>query len=126
VIKILLDQGLPCSAATLLREAGWDVQHVSERGLSHASDVQIMELARQEQRMVVTLDADFHAVLAISGACVPSVLRIRREGLKAVQLAALVQRVLLLAGAELDAGAMVTVANDKIRIKQLPIARSLT
>ncbi len=58
MIKLLLDQGLPRSAAALLRDAGWDVQHVSERGLSQASDAHIMELARQEARAEVTLDVD--------------------------------------------------------------------
>ncbi len=70
MIKMLLDQGLPRTAAGLLRERGWDVQHVSERGMSRAEDSAIIDLARLEQRMVVTLDADFHALLAVSGATV--------------------------------------------------------
>lgn len=61
MIAVLLDQGLPRTAAGLLREIGWDVQHVSERGMSQAEDVAIIEVARQEGRVVVTLDADFHA-----------------------------------------------------------------
>jgi predicted nuclease of predicted toxin-antitoxin system len=73
MIKMLLDQGLPRTAASLLRERGWDVQHVSERGMSRAEDSAIIALARLEQRMVVTLDADFHALLAVSGATGPSV-----------------------------------------------------
>lgn len=52
MIKILLDQGLPHTAAGLLRERGWDVQHVSERGMSRAEDVAIIDLGRLEQRMV--------------------------------------------------------------------------
>ena len=83
MIKMLLDQGLPRTAASLLRERGWDAQHVSERGMSRAEDSVIIDLARLEQRMVVTLDADFHALLAVSGAIGPSVLRIRMEGQKA-------------------------------------------
>lgn len=86
MIKMLLDEGLPRTAANLLRERGWDVQHVSERGISTAEDAAIIAIARQEQRMVVTLDADFHALVAVSGATGPSVLRIRMEGQKADQL----------------------------------------
>lgn len=121
--RVLLDQGLPRSAASLLRELGWDVQHVSERGMSKAEDVAIIEIACQEQRVVVTLDADFHALLAVSGAKLPSVVRIRSEGLKAAQIAALLQQVFAVAGNELGHGAMVTVLDGKIRIKHLPIVK---
>ena len=123
MIKMLLDQGLPRTAASLLRERGWDVQHVSERGMSKAKDAAIIALARQEQRMVVTLDADFHALLAVAGATGPSVLRIRMEGLKADQVAALIERVLVLASDELSQGAMITLAEGKVRIKLLPVAK---
>jgi predicted nuclease of predicted toxin-antitoxin system len=102
---------------------GWDVQHVGERGMSRAEDVAILQVARQERRVVVTLDADFHALLAASGATGPSVLRIRMQGLKADQAATLIERVLALAGDELGQGAMVTVADAKIRIKRLPITK---
>ena len=121
--KLLLDQGLPRTTASLLRERGWDVQHVSERGMSTAEDASIIALARQEQRMVVTLDADFHTLLAVSGANDPSVLRIRVEGLKSDQVAELVERVLALASDEIQQGAMITLAEGKMRIKLLPIAK---
>jgi predicted nuclease of predicted toxin-antitoxin system len=123
MIAVLLDQGLPRTAAGLLREIGWDVQHVSERGMSQAEDVAIIEVARQEGRAVVTLDADFHALLAVSGAQGPSVLRIRMEGLKADQVATLIEQVFAVAGNALALGAMVTVLDGKIRIKHLPIVK---
>lgn len=123
MIKMLLDQGWPRTAAGLLRERGWDVQHVNERGMSRAEDSAIIALALLEQRMVVTLDADFHALLAVSGATGPSVLRIRMEGLKADQVVALVERVLALANDELHQGAMITLADGKVRIKLLPVSR---
>lgn len=123
MIKVLLDQGLPRSAAGLLRALGWDVQHVSERGMSQATDIAIIDLAHKEQRVVVTLDSDFHALLAVSGAAIPSVIRIRTEGLKAEQIASLVQQVFAVAGNELALGAMATVLDGKIRIKHLPIVK---
>ncbi|MDP1862365.1 MAG: DUF5615 family PIN-like protein [Thiobacillus sp.] len=123
MIAVLLDQGLPRTAAGLLREIGWDAQNVSERGMSQAEDVAIIEVARQEGRVVVTLDADFHALLAVSGAHGPSVLRIRMEGLKADQVTSLIEQVFAVAGNALALGAMVTVLDGKIRIKHLPIVK---
>ena len=123
MIKILLDQGLPRTLATLLREIGWDVQHVSERGMSKAQDIAIIALAKKEQRMVVTLDADFHAHLAVSEAIGPSVLRIRMEGQKAENLAPLIINVLSIAKDEINQGAMITLAKGKVHIKLLPISK---
>ena len=81
--RLLLDQGLPRSTAALLAQAGWDVTHVSEIGMSHADDANILRRARAEQRVCVTLDADFHALLATSAERGPSVVRVRKEGLDA-------------------------------------------
>jgi len=46
--------------------------------MSTASDAIIVRYARENGFVVVTLDADFHALLALSGADAPSVIRIRR------------------------------------------------
>ena len=94
-MKLLLDQGLPRSAARLLREAGIDTIHVSEIGYSTADDAAILERGQTEGRIVVTLDADFHALLARSGATTPPVIRIRIEGLYGQKAADVIQVVLL-------------------------------
>jgi predicted nuclease of predicted toxin-antitoxin system len=121
VILLLLDQGLPRSAASLLRERGIDAVHVGEISMSSASDSAILALARAEDRTVVTLDADFHALLALSSARFPSVIRLRIEGLKGIETAHLIQRVLELAANEVQAGAVVTVTASGVRVKRLPI-----
>ena len=91
--RLLLDQGLPRSTAALLRaENGWDVVHVGERGLARATDAEILEIARRETRICVTLDADFHTLLALSGAASPSTIRVRVEGLDASDLARLLRQ----------------------------------
>jgi hypothetical protein len=54
-MKLLLDQGLPRSAASLLRERGIDAVHVAELGLSAASDAAILERGRETGCVVVTL-----------------------------------------------------------------------
>lgn len=121
MIRLLLDQGLPRSAASLLRERGIDVVHVGEILMSSASDAAILAHARAEHCTVITLDADFHALLALSSAHSPSVIRLRIEGLKGVETANLIQRVLELAGNEIQAGALVAVTARGVRVKRLPI-----
>ncbi len=62
-MKLLLDQGLPRSACARLREFGHEVVHVGDVGMSRASDADILAVARSTGSTVVTLDADFHALL---------------------------------------------------------------
>lgn len=120
-MKLLLDQGLPRSAAALLRNAGVDTVHTGEIGYATADDVAIIEWARQEKRVIVTLDADFHSMLALSGAASPSVIRIRIERLRAEALMELIQRVLSDWSSELAEGAALTVQPDRIRFRRLPL-----
>lgn len=120
-MKVLLDQGLPCSAARLLRDVGIDAVHTGQCGLATANDADILEVARRQGRVVFTLDADFHTLLAMSRAAAPSVVRIRIEGLRADKLAALAQLVVERCRDELAQGAMVSVTEDRIRVRGLPI-----
>jgi predicted nuclease of predicted toxin-antitoxin system len=123
VKRLLLDQGLPHSTATLLDQAGWDVIHVAEIGMSRSADVDILQRARGESRVCITLDADFHALLATSGERSPSVIRIRKEGLGATALAALLQAIWPRVEDALDNGALVTVTERSVRVRHLPVAK---
>jgi len=120
-MRLLLDQGLPRSAADLLSEAGIDTLHVGEIGYSTAEDTEILSRARTEDRVVVTLDADFHSLLAHSGATSPSVIRIRIEGLRADPLARLLHTVCAQIQEDLSHGAVVTVQSGRVRVRRLPL-----
>jgi predicted nuclease of predicted toxin-antitoxin system len=121
-MKLLLDQGLPRSAAVLLRAQEVDAVHVGEIGMATAADADILVQGDQEQRVVVTLDADFHALLALSGALSPSVIRIRIEGLRGEGLVVLLQKVLEEFSEELELGAVVTVQETRMRVRRLPFS----
>ena len=73
--------------------------------------------------VVVTLDADFHTLLALSGLTGPSVIRIRIEGLRGEALAKLIVSVLQVCNDDLVKGAMVSVTENGIRIHRLPVSR---
>ncbi len=122
-MRFLLDQGLPRSAVQLLRNQHHDAVHVSEAGLASAEDSEILTKGREERRVVVTLDADFHALMALSGATEPSVIRIRRQGLTAEPLVGVILEVISLCATDLDAGALVTVRPAAVKIHKLPVVR---
>ncbi len=122
-MRFLLDQGLARSAVEYLRQAGIESVHVGDLGMAAASDAMILEEGFNRKAIVVTLDADFHALLALTDANKPSVIRIRMEGLKGIDVAMMIQRVAEAASEDLEAGAAVTVTDRRIAIKRLPLIR---
>jgi|ERR1039458_917341 predicted nuclease of predicted toxin-antitoxin system len=120
-VHLLLDQGLPRDAAERLRGEGINCTHVGEIGMAAAVDTEILERARLCNRVVVTLDADFHAIMAVRNASKPSVIRIRIEGLNGVAIADLLPRIVQQYGAELAAGCMITVKRRKTTCHQLSL-----
>jgi predicted nuclease of predicted toxin-antitoxin system len=120
-MKLLLDRGLPRSAAVKLRNVSINTIHVSEIGLSAAEDAEIIQRVIEEDRVVVTLDADFHTLLALYEATVPSVIRIRIERLRAQALTDLLVKVINECSEELQQGAAVTIEPSRIRVRRLPL-----
>lgn len=121
MIRVLLDQGLPRGTIPRLRAAGWDAVHVGEIGMSRASDVEILDYARHENRVCITLDADFHALLVLRSEQAPSVVRIRIEGLQAAAMAELLLRIWPRIEPAMREGALVTVTQSQVRIRRLPL-----
>ena len=72
----------------------------------------------------MTLDADFHRLLLLSRSMGPSVIRIRIEGLKGREIAALLTRVLNTSQGDLANGAVVSVTENRVRVRSLPIGRT--
>ena len=122
-MRVLLDQGLPYSTVQYLKSAGWDVLHAADAGMERASDREIIEFARQNNRYCITLDADFHSIIAVDNAQFPSVIRIRQERLKGKDVAELLRRIYSVIEADLKTGAFVTVTNRSLRIRHLPIQK---
>jgi len=120
-MRFLLDQGIPQSVAAHLSAQGFDAVHVQSLGMSRSTDRLILERARTEQRTVITLDADFHALLAVGNEPSPSVVRIRREGLRGDELAGLLHRIWPMIQAQIEAGSMVTITENNVRIRRLPL-----
>ncbi|PNW38160.1 UNVERIFIED_CONTAM: hypothetical protein BEN50_15810 [Euhalothece sp. KZN 001] len=124
-MKLLLDQGLPRSASTLLSAKGIDTIHVGEIGLSSAQDREILEKAGENGYVVVTLDADFHTLLAFTEEVYPSVIRIRIEGLRAEALTNLLVNTITECEQDLIEGSAVIIEPHRIRLRRLPLLNSI-
>jgi len=122
-MRLLLDQGLPRSTGVHFRPAAIEAIHVGDIGLANATDGRILEYAREHGLIVVTLDEDFHARLALTGAATPSVIRVHIEGLRAEGLAALLLPVLQSCAEDLRQGTLISITEAGIRIRRLPLLR---
>ena len=122
-MKLLLDQGLPRSTVEYLKKIGIEAMHVGEIGMAEAEDQEILAYAGRNGCVIVTLDADFHALLARTASAEPSVIRIRIEGLRAEGLTDLLTTVLEICKEDVRKGAMVSVTEQAVRIRRLPLVR---
>jgi predicted nuclease of predicted toxin-antitoxin system len=121
-MKLLLDQGLPPLTAELLRGKGIDAVHVSEVGLSRAEDLRIIELAQTDDRIIITLDADYHATIALTSVPSPSVIWIRVVNLRAAKYVEKIIPILNEYKEMLISGVLITMRSDrKIKTRLLPI-----
>lgn len=106
-MRLVLDQGVPRDAAGILRGLGHDCEHAGEIGMSKATDEEILAFSLKTRAVVVTLDADFHAIPAVARAAGPSVIRLRLQGLGAPEVVEVVQKVLMVFEQDLRSGCLI-------------------
>lgn len=121
-MKLLVDAALSPLVSDQLAALGHDAIHVRQRDMSSAPDVHVLSLAEEEGRIVVSADTDFGSLLAVRNAGHPSFILLRKaNGLRPEQLAHIVSRVIEDYAEELASGAVVTVKDRTVRIRDLPI-----
>jgi predicted nuclease of predicted toxin-antitoxin system len=120
-MKFLADMGLARSTVAFLRARGHDAVHLRDEGLQRLGDDKIVEKAVTEGRVILTHDLDFGRIVAVSGATVPSVISFRLQDMRPAQVNHYLAEVLARFTAELKAGALVSVNEQAIRIRPLPV-----
>ena len=121
-MRFLIDQNRSPRLAELLREHGHDAVHTLELGLERAEDEELLALAAAEGRVIVSGDTDFGTLLALRNLRSPSVILFRsRNTLTAEDHVAIIRDHLDDLGSDLDAGAVVVVTDDRIRVRLLPL-----
>ena len=121
-MRFVLDMGLAQSTARYLQSLGHDAIHLRDQGLQRLPDVQIIQKARAEGRIILTHDLDFSRLVAISQSRLPSVITFRLKDMRPAQVNHYLNEALDHFAADLQSGALISVGDNGIRVRRLPIA----
>lgn len=120
-MRFLADMGVSVFTVTWLREAGHEAMHLREEGLQRLPDAEILLKARQEDRIILTMDLDFGTLLAINQEPFPSVILFRLSDERSRIVNERLAVVLRQCAEALAAGALISVSDDAFRVRGLPI-----
>lgn len=120
-LRFLIDNALPPLVAELLQKAGHDAVHVRAYRMQSATDERILAGALEENRVLVSADSDFSAILATREAAQPSFVLFREPNLLTAQdYTDELLRALPSLEPELMAGCVAVFRKGFLRIRRLP------
>jgi len=123
-VNFLIDSSLSPILADRLRQAGHDSVHVRRYGIHKADDDIVFARATQEERVLVSADTEFAALLNARQAAKPSVILLKRPSPRRPEA----QAELILANRAviarvLDQGSVVVFDQGRLRSRTLPLLR---
>jgi len=122
-LKFLLDMGISPRTATYLAELGYDATHLMNENLETASDTEIINIALDEKRTILTHDLDFGKLLATSGAKSPSVIVFRLTNMRPDNVNKFCKIIIDRFADAIEKGAILSIGDKRIRCHQLPIGK---
>jgi len=120
-MRFLADMGISPVTVNFLCDLGYDAVHLHAQSLDRLSDVMILEKAQLENRIVLTHDLDFGELVAASGINLPSVVIFRLRSMRPAHVNIHLHRVILQYVKALEDGAIVSVTEGLVRVRNLPI-----
>ena len=122
-MRFLADMGISPRTVEKLRELGHEAVHLHELGLDCLSDAAILNRARQEGQIVLPHGLDFGELLAVSRARLPSVITFRLRDMRSDNINLHLAALLTQHRPSLEQGAIITMTEQRIRVRALPITR---
>jgi len=120
-MKILLDMNISPKWVNVLTGKGIPAIHWSSIGLPNASDMEIMNFARENDFIVLTYDLDFGAILFVINGQKPSVVQLRINDIYPEIDSDYLISALNSVKTELEQGALLIIDTKKTRIRILPL-----
>jgi predicted nuclease of predicted toxin-antitoxin system len=120
-MKILIDMNLSPDWVQEFQLYEIKAIHWSAVGKFDAPDSMLMDWARKNEYIVFTHDLDFGTALALTKAEKPSVIQVRTQNVTITHLSKMVISTLTTYADMLENGALLTLDEDKKRIRILPL-----
>ena len=121
-MKFILDANLSPRLATELIAAGCSTQYVVELGMLRASDIEIINFAKDRRAVVITADVDFGSLLIKHRLSKPSIITLRQvERLNFAELFELLLSTIDTNRSLLRRGGIIVVEPGSIRQRTLPL-----
>lgn len=121
MLKFLADIGISPKAIAFLRTEGYDAIHLIEEQLERLSDVEIIDKAKSEARIILTHDLDFGDLMAASGDSLPSVVIFRLSDMRPANVNLHLRLILAQYQSLLLDGAILSITQGRVRIRRLPV-----
>ena len=120
-IRLIADVHISPLTVAALKVQGYDIVRTTDLLPATAADAEILELARIQGRVILTQDLDFSMLVALGNYGLPSLITLRLSSVKPDLVTQKLLNVLPTVETELTEGAAVTINDDSVRIRKLPI-----
>jgi len=107
----------------VLQTHGHEGVHAHQIGQDRASDAELLEIARRENRVIITADLDFPRLLALSLGEGPGLILFRGGNYSDKEMCDLLVRVLQKVPEETIEKSICVVDRKRVRVTQLPLHR---
>jgi predicted nuclease of predicted toxin-antitoxin system len=120
-MKVLIDMNLSPAWVKSFTNAGIQAIHWSQVGSPNAPDMEIFNWAIANGFLVFTHDLDFGTLLAANKTNCPSVIQIRTQDVTPETISNTIISVLKKFRENIEKGALITIDENKSRVRILPI-----
>lgn len=120
-IRLLADVHISPKTVADLQKQGYEIMRSSEVLPANAPDINILEFARTENWVVLTQDLDFSMLVALSRYSQPSLITLRLSSAKPDIVTQKLLDVLPQIEEALQEGSAITIQDESIRIRKLPV-----
>ena len=119
-MRFLADMGISPATVGFLRDQGHDAVHLRDRHLQTLPDPQILQLAAEEGRILLTHDLDFSDLLASEPGTLPCVVIFRLRSMQPDNVNRHLKAILSDQASALRQNVVASVTEGRVRIRTLP------